>query len=136
MPTLNQDDLRKLLTDTINKINGDERFLPKINDSDDNAKPFIEIDRYGYNYVCVERGQEIFRKLPFDTDELLFEVFSDITGDMARNWEIRNRKDGQTSWTLFYEKKIELMTKVKNEFGDRIKKERDRHFRELGINSA
>lgn len=96
MPTLTSNDLRKRLETELRKIDGDTRLLPEINNSNDFAKPFIEIDRYGYNYVCRERGEEIFRKVPFDIDELLYEVFDNVTFEMAIKWELKNRKRTRT----------------------------------------
>jgi hypothetical protein len=89
MTTLTPDDLRKRLETELKKIDGDIGLLPEINNSNDFAKPFIEIDRYGYNYVCRERGEEIFRKIPYDTDELLFEVLGNLTFEMATKWEAK-----------------------------------------------
>lgn len=123
MPTLNPDDLRKRLETELEKINGGSGLLPEINNSNDFAKPFIEIDRYGYNYVCRERGEEIFRKLPFDNEELTFEIFKDVTREMAWNWELKNRKPNEDSRRQVVEKQIELMAKLDKSFGDRIKKE-------------
>src|SRR5687768_3276240 len=123
MPTLNENELRKLLKDTLDNIGGNPKYLPKVNESDENAKPFIEIGRYGYEYVCQERGEELFRKLPYDTEELLYAVFSDITREMSHDWEVKNRIESQDSRIVFYERKIELMSKIKKEFGDRVRKE-------------
>lgn len=133
MSILKEAELRELLTDTLNRIGGNQNDLPKINDSSDHAIPFIEIGRYGYEYVCQERGEEIFRKLPYDTEELLYLVFSDITNSMARKWEIKNRIASQDSRIIFYAKKIELMFKIKEEFAERVKKEMEWHYREVPL---
>jgi hypothetical protein len=62
MPTLTSDDLRKRLETELKKIDGDTGLLPEINNSNDFAKPFIEIDRYGYNFVCREREKRSLEK--------------------------------------------------------------------------
>ena len=105
----------------IKKINGDIKLLPEINKSNYNAKPFIEIDRYGLNYVCYEREEELFRKLPSGVDELIYLVFDDITSKIALDWEIKNRKNNEDSRRGWFSKSIELMYLLKNEFG--VKKE-------------
>jgi hypothetical protein len=120
MTTLNPDDLRKRLEIELNKIDGDIGLLLEINNSNDFAKPFIEIDRYGYNYVCRERGDEIFRKIPFDIDELLYEVFDNVTFEMAIKWELKNRKENEDSRLQLFAKQVDLMTKINKDFGDRI----------------
>jgi hypothetical protein len=64
MPTLNPEDFKKRLETELKKINGDIELLPEINQSNDFAKPFIELDEHGLYYVCRERGAEMFRKVP------------------------------------------------------------------------
>lgn len=70
-------------------------ILPEINNSNDFAIPFIEVDGNGCNFVCRERGEEIFRKDPYDIDELLYEVFDYITFDLATKWEVKNRNSNE-----------------------------------------
>lgn len=123
MPTLNPSELANRLKQDLAKISGDVNLLPEINNSNDFAKPYIEIDRLGYNYVCRERGKELFRKLPFDLRELSYEVFKDITHAMAWQWELNNRIEGEDSRRQAFEKQIELMGKIDAEFGERTKKE-------------
>jgi len=120
MTTLTADDLRKRLETELKKITGDSRLLPEINNSNDLAKPFIEIDRYGYNYVCRERGEEIFRKIPFDIDELLYQVFDDLTFSMASEWELNNRKENEDSRLQLFVKQVDLMTRINKDFGKRL----------------
>ena len=125
MQTLSPHELATRLKQELAKIDGDFSLLPEINNSNDLAKPFIEIDRYGYNYVCREHGKELFRKLPFDLHELLFEVFNDITSEMSWAWELKNRKTNEDSRRQAFAKRIELMGKLDLEFGERIRKELD-----------
>ena len=120
MPTLTSDDLKKRLEAELKKIDGDSGLLPEINNSNDFAKPFIEIDRYGYNYICLDRGLEVFRKMPFDTDELLYEVFDDVTFEMAIKWELKNRKENEDVRLQLFAKQVDLMTKINKAFGERI----------------
>ncbi|MEZ4973092.1 MAG: Imm63 family immunity protein [Cyclobacteriaceae bacterium] len=120
MTTLNPDDLRKRLETELKKIDGDIGLLPEINNSNDFAKPFIEIDRYGYNYVCRERGEEIFRKIPFDLDELFYEVFDNLTFEMATKWEVKNRKENEDFRQQMFAKQVDLMTRINKDFGVRL----------------
>ena len=118
--TLKPDDLRGRLETELQKIGGDIGLLPEINNSNDFAKPFIEIDRYGYNYVCRERGEEIFRKIPFDIEELLYEVFDNVTFEMATKWELKNRKDNEDFRIQLFAKQVDLMTTINKDFGQRV----------------
>jgi hypothetical protein len=120
MTTLNPDELRDRLKIELKKIDGDSGLLPEINNSNDFAKPFIEIDNYGYNYVCRERGEEIFRKNPFDIDELLYEVFDNVTFEMAIKWELKNRRENEDSRLQLFAKQVDLMTRINKDFGERI----------------
>jgi hypothetical protein len=120
MVTLTPDDLRKRLETELKKIHGDSELLPDINNSNDFAKPFIEIDSYGYNYICRERGVEIFRKIQFDIDELLYEVFDHLTWEMAKAWELKNRREHEDFRLQLFAKQVDLMTKIKNDFGKRV----------------
>jgi len=123
MTTLTPEDLRKRLVTEILKIDGDVRLLPEINNSNDDAYPFIEIDRYGYNYICRERGNEIFRKIPYDIDELVYEVFKDVVRRMTMDWKSENRNGKEDFRRQRFEREIELMTKINHEFADRLRGE-------------
>ena len=123
MDNSKEKELKKRLQDELAKIDGDPKLLPEINKPNGDAKPYIEIDGYGYNYLCNERGQELFRKLPFDTNELIYEVFKDVTSEMALMWELKNRREGEDFRRQLFSKRIELMGKIKPEFGARIEKE-------------
>jgi hypothetical protein len=124
MLTLKEPELQKLLLETIDKIGGDTKYLPKINDSNDFAMPFIEIGRYGYEYVTRARGVEILRKLPIDTEELLYLVFCDVTFSM-----IFGSTFGKRSFAAIHtkevaeEKVVELLNPVKLGFGERLAKD-------------
>jgi hypothetical protein len=123
MRTLRPEEMIERLETEPAKIGGDNRLLPEINNSNDFAKPYIEIDQYGYNYVCRERGVERFRKLPFDIDELIYEVFHDVTSEMATKWAIENsavKEDFRLKW---FAKRVDLMTKISRDFGTRLNNE-------------
>ena len=120
MQTLGPDELRRKLNDEVKKISNDLILLPEINNSNDFAKPFIEIDKYGYNYVCRERGEEIFRKLPFNLDDLLYEVFSDVTFELASKWEVKNRKESEDFRLQLFAKQVQLMSAINKDFGKKL----------------
>lgn len=124
MPTLREPELQKLLLDTIGKIDGDPKYLPKINDSNDFAGPFIEIGRYGYEYVARERGEEVLRILPIDTDELLYLVFCDVTYEMTHSSVFpKPRFVGTYTKEVAEKNMIQLLEQVRIGFGERRKKE-------------
>lgn len=120
MKILNPKDLRNILEEELKKIDGDIGLLPDINYSNDFAKPYIEIDNYGYNYVCQEKGEEIFRKVPYDIDELLYEVFDTVTFEIATIWELKNRNENEDHRLQLFAKQVELMTRINIKFGERV----------------
>jgi hypothetical protein len=120
MPTLNPNDLKQRLVTELKKISGDIDLLPEINSSNDFAKPFIELDEHGYNYICRERGEEVFRKSLFDIDELVYEVFDQVTFEIAIKWEIQNRKENEDFRLQLFAKQVDLMTKINTDFGQRV----------------
>ncbi|HLP19474.1 MAG TPA: Imm63 family immunity protein [Chitinophagales bacterium] len=123
MSVLSAKDLEVVLRNELLKISNDFTLLPAINSSNYDAKPFIEIDRYGYNYVCCERNQEIFRKLPIDTEQLLYEVFRDISFRLAIGWESKNRLQGEDFRRQLFAKRIELMGKINPVFAEKMQEE-------------
>jgi hypothetical protein len=123
MEILSPEKLRARLELELLKIDGSLNLLPKINESNSEAEPFIEIDRYGYNYVCIERNEEIFRKIPPDLDWLIFEVFRDITWQMASEWELKHRNPNEDFRKQSFAKRVELMKRINPTFGERIEQE-------------
>lgn len=81
------------------------------------------------NYLCRKRGEEIFRKLPFDIDELIYEVFHNLTFEMATKWEVRNRKKNEDFRLQLFAKQVDLMTRINKDFGERLNKKLQRMLR-------
>ena len=61
--------------------------LPTFGKTEDGARPHIEVRSDAYHYVVVERGCELERKRTPDLQELLYWVFSDVTHQMAFQYE-------------------------------------------------
>jgi hypothetical protein len=106
---LTAEELNQLMSDILKLIHGDEKLLPKINISNESGSPYIEISRYGYEYVCNERGREFFRLLPIDIKELLFLVFKDVTRKMASDYELRHRSPNEDIRRKLFNKHVELL---------------------------
>ncbi len=123
MSTITPIELRQKMLENLSKIDGDERLLPEINNSNDIAEPYIEIRNTGYDYICRERNVEIFRKMPYDTNHLMYEVFKDVTFSIAMKWELVNRKEDENSRLKLLEKQIKLMDKINPEFGLQLRNE-------------
>lgn len=128
---LSKNTLQQRLEAELKKISDDVTLLPEINHSNEFARPFIEIDELGYHYVCRERGEEIFRKFPFDTEELVFEVFADITFSLASEWELKNRDPNEDFRLRLFKKQVELMTRINSDFGKKLNEQLARLLKDI-----
>ena len=116
---LTHEELNQIMLNTLRLIGGEEKLLPKINVSNGLAYPYIEIGRYGYEYVCNERGMELFRKLPVDLNELLYLVFEKITSEMAIRYEAKNRNYIEDNRRMMFSKQIDLLRILSNTWAER-----------------
>lgn len=65
-----------------------------------------------YFYVVTERGQEYERRETNDPEELLSWFVRDMTGHVARDWELKHRvrgTDGRRGW---FKKHVELLSQI------------------------
>ncbi len=105
------------------KIDVPKDYLPTYEHSLDFAHPYIEIDKNDkYNYVIEERGSELSRKVFNTINDLLFQVFSDITFEMAVKYEVNNRIVGQDTRILLFKKQEELMGILNKNWEEKEKK--------------
>ncbi len=68
-----------------------EHLIPTFGHSDDFAKPHIEVDKKGFHYIIVERGQERHRETTKNKNQLLFIIFKSISFSMAVDFELSTR---------------------------------------------
>ena len=71
-----------------------------------------------------ERGN-IERDLRMDLEDLLYNVFKNITSDMAMTYELKNRIGDQDSRKVSFQKEEELMKKLNEEWGRRIERDHE-----------
>ena len=77
-------DVKNLVDQLALKIQAPESLLPTYGDSLDGGHPYVEIDRSGLLfYLADERGSEIKRYIALDIDDLLYNIFKDVTFLMA-----------------------------------------------------
>lgn len=92
------------------QIGAPDNLLPTYRYSIDGAHPHIDVDLNGYHYVVVERGQEISHVTTHNLDELLFQVFKDITFELACAYELKHRVQHQDFRRLLFQYQIELLS--------------------------
>lgn len=103
-------------------IGAREEHLPTVEYSRDIGFSHIEFKGGKYHLVSVERGKEVKRKSTTYLDEFLYMIFSNVTFEMAIEFEVSNRVAGQDSRILLFAKQIQLMRSISPEFGERIEK--------------
>ncbi|HST58310.1 MAG TPA: Imm63 family immunity protein [Longimicrobium sp.] len=93
------------------------------------TRPFVDgaphVERVDgrYQYVVTERGKELERRTTEDEDELLYWLISDVTQGVAIQLEARRRIRGQDSRRQWFAKDVELLSKLRPEWGDRKRAE-------------
>lgn len=124
------DKVKQLIIDNAKKIEASQNYLPVFS-LNDFANPYIELDEKGnYNYVIRERGTEYERKVFKTENDLLFEVFKNITSYLATDFELKNRIENQDPRILIFNKKEELLSLINDDWA---KKERLRHQKLLKL---
>ena len=107
------------------KINASPDMYPTLKTSMDLAHPHIEYKFPFYYWVVFEKGVELERKRFFCLNNLLYEIFKDITSTMSIFYEINNRIAHQDCRRLGFPYQIYLMNKLSVKWGKRLKKEID-----------
>lgn len=81
---------------------------------------YIELDKSGLLfYVATERGQENFRYLAKDLDDLLYKVFEGATLTMASNYESKHRIKGQDSRRMIFDEQERLLGVLNEKWAER-----------------
>lgn len=81
--------------------------------------PHVEIVGDEYHFVVTERGSEFERRKTNDIDQLLYWFVSGDAGQLARDWELERRVDGQDSRRLWFAKEVELLQTINPEWAKR-----------------
>jgi hypothetical protein len=110
-------DIRELVNSFAGKLKAPQHLLPTYGATVDSAHPHVEIDGKGrYNYVVVERGEELSRDIATDTGDLLFMIFSDVTFSMACDYELRHRRKNEDTRRQQFSKQEELLGLLREEW--------------------
>jgi len=84
---------------------------------EDFAKPNIEIDNsLFYNFIVVERGQELEKRITLNLDDLLYWIFELITFDLASKFELQNRIENSDFRKILFKKQEELLSSISDEW--------------------
>jgi hypothetical protein len=76
------------------------------------GSPHVECDGGELHYVVTERGQEHQRRVTRDPDEILSWLISDLTWEMASEWEVAHRSAGEDIRRQLFRRHVELLRSV------------------------
>jgi Immunity protein 63 len=91
---------------------------------------YVERGDGAYAYVVWERGVELQRRITHDPDEVLYWLVSDLTFEMALEYELSHRRKHRDSRRLLFEKHLELLATVNHTWSERQRLEYDRTLQE------
>lgn len=91
------------------RIGASGNLLPTYGDTEDFARPHIEVDSRGYHRVVVERGVERDRITTPDLDELLYQVFRGITSSLDGTGR---RVRGEDPRRQMFRRQLDLLSKL------------------------
>jgi len=97
--------------------------------------PHVECTNGEFNYVVTERGNEFERRKTNDPQELLFWLVSDLTWELALEWELRHRIPGEDFRRQLFRKDIELITQINPEWARRKREKYEKILGEYPFNN-
>jgi len=113
-------EIRTKVEELAKLVGANQHQLPTYGKSRDFGYSHVEVDKFSYHLVTVERGQELERKSTTELDELLYYIFLDATSDIAGNFELNNRIEDQDGRRIAFSKQIELMYLLSSDFGKKV----------------
>lgn len=121
MKMLNSEELEIEIKNGISKVPdikniSDLKFEKNIPNGEDGI--YIFGDLKGYHYVVMERGVENIHKLTDDVFEICFWCFFELTSNAAFDYEFKNRDDRLNYREVAFNKLIEYLSLI----GDNFKK--------------
>lgn len=87
--------------------------------------PHVEHHGPKYAYVVTERGSEFERRETTDPTEILYWLVSDVTAQVARQYELQHRQPGVDSRRMWFDFDVQLLSGIRGEWGKRKRAEYD-----------
>lgn len=98
------------------QIGASRSLLVIKNSSPEDGSPHVEVKLGEFNYVCSERGFEIYRRRTASLDELLYWIISGVAFKLASDYELANRNVGVDSRRLLFSKYVSILGRVSEEW--------------------
>lgn len=116
------------------QIEAPDHLLPTYGQSEDFARPHIEVADDGLMaWIVVERGEEHDRRSTYDRKELLYWIFAAVTFSMAADHEVANRIDDEDPRRLLFSRQLELLRALEPRWETRRARELGPRLDELGL---
>jgi hypothetical protein len=112
------------------RLGAPKRFVMFATQPRPDGGAYVERDGDGYAYVAWERGHEFERRVTPDPDEVLYWLVSDLTFDMASEYELSHRREDQDSRRLLFDKHLELLAVANPGWSERERLHYDRVLEE------
>lgn len=116
-------DVRKKVAELGQLIDAPQNKLYVFDVEGSDGRYHLEIHNDEYHYISTERGQELDKLVTKSFDELLYKIFNHITSSMAFSYERDNRVLNKDCRRIAFAKKIELMSKINEQWGIKIEQE-------------
>jgi hypothetical protein len=101
------------------RIGAPQDTLPTYGYSEHTARPHVEVDPRGYHFVIVERKQELERHTTSDLDELLYQIFANVTFSLSSKYERGQRTENRDPRKIMFQRQVELLTRLSPQWGER-----------------
>ncbi|MGE5375784.1 MAG: Imm63 family immunity protein [Bacteroidota bacterium] len=113
-------EIEVLVNELAQKIGAPQNMLPTYGYSEQTSRPHIEVGSTAYYYVVAQSGQEVRRYTALEVDELLYNIFSDVTFALSMMYAENNRLENQDIRRVGYPKQIELLTLLSPQWGEKM----------------
>lgn len=117
-------------------VDAPERSLPTYGQSEDMARPHIEVAGPHMSWVVVERGKEWERRTTDDLDELLYWIFRSVVSEMSSKFAATHAVEGKEFRYPMFRKELELMGTLSPAWRSRFTAELGHLLREAGLSEG
>ncbi len=116
-------DIKNKVEKISKKIEVPEILIPTFGDTEDFARPHIEINEKGLHWVVVERGEEIERRTTQSEDQLLYWIFETVTSSMASKYAAKNPVVNESFRRTMFSHQLKLLEQLNPQWKKERKQE-------------
>ncbi|QOF82200.1 MULTISPECIES: Imm63 family immunity protein [unclassified Pseudomonas] len=117
------EEIRAAVYELGKKIGAPRALLLVRGSSPEDGSPHVEIHDNGFDYVCSERGCEIYRRHTDFVDDLLYWIISGVALRLASDYELANRAEGVDFRRLYFSKYISILGEISEEWKEKASNE-------------